>query len=140
MERSSGTSNWVRVFLCGESTGLTKQQRGGRDTNQWAWPLAHWTEDSSLVGHQRAIWSTVRIHVCASKGLADRFARYRFRIINMSCALNYMFSIDGHLLQVIEADGVNHNPVVVDSLQIFAGQRYSVVVSHVGQLERRSRC
>ena len=47
----------------------------------------------------------------------------------MSCALNYMFSIDGHLLQVIEADGVNHNPVVVDSLQIFAGQRYSVVVS-----------
>ena len=60
---------------------------------------------------------------------AEHLSRYRFRIINMSCALNYMFSIDGHLLQVIEADGVNHNPVVVDSLQIFAGQRYSVVVS-----------
>ena len=48
----------------------------------------------------------------------------------MSCDPNYVFSIDGHSLQVIEADGVNQKPVVVDSLQIFAGQRYSFIVSN----------
>ena len=31
-------------------------------------------------------------------------------------------------MTVIEADGVETEPVVVDSLVIFAGQRYSVVV------------
>ena len=30
--------------------------------------------------------------------------------------------------QVIEVDGVNHQPLEVDSLQIFAGQRYSLVM------------
>ncbi|KAG6855838.1 hypothetical protein H0H87_010357 [Tephrocybe sp. NHM501043] len=30
---------------------------------------------------------------------------------------------------IIEVDGVNHSPLVVDSIQIFAGQRYSVVVN-----------
>jgi FtsP/CotA-like multicopper oxidase with cupredoxin domain len=47
--------------------------------------------------------------------------RYRFRLINMSCLPNYVFSIDGHNLTVIEADGVTHQPVVVDSIQIYAG-------------------
>ncbi|KAJ7641894.1 laccase 1 [Roridomyces roridus] len=54
--------------------------------------------------------------------------RYRFRIVNMACDPNYIFSIDGHQMTVIEADGVNHKPITVDSLQIFAGQRYSVVL------------
>lgn len=54
--------------------------------------------------------------------------RYRFRLVSLSCDPNYTFSIDGHKLTVIEVDGVNHEPVTVDSLQIFAGQRYSVVV------------
>lgn len=40
----------------------------------------------------------------------------------------YTFSIDGHSLTVIEADGVETEPVVVDELNIFAGQRYSVIV------------
>ena len=31
-------------------------------------------------------------------------------------------------MTVIEADGVETDPVVVDQLQIYAGQRYSVVV------------
>jgi iron transport multicopper oxidase len=53
---------------------------------------------------------------------------YRFRIINMACDPNYMFSIDGHNLTVIEADGVLHKKLTVDSLQIFAGQRYSVIL------------
>nr|1V10_A Chain A, LACCASE [Rigidoporus microporus] len=54
--------------------------------------------------------------------------RYRFRIVSTSCFPNYAFSIDGHRMTVIEVDGVSHQPLTVDSLTIFAGQRYSVVV------------
>jgi iron transport multicopper oxidase len=46
----------------------------------------------------------------------------------MSCDPNFLFSIDGHNLTVIEADGQLTEPLVVDQLQIFAGQRYSVVL------------
>ncbi|KAK1227972.1 ferroxidase, multicopper oxidase [Marasmius sp. AFHP31] len=54
--------------------------------------------------------------------------RYRFRLISMACDVSHNFSIDGHKLTVIEADGVNHDPVVVDSIRFYAGQRYSAVV------------
>ncbi|KAF7329657.1 Laccase I [Mycena kentingensis (nom. inval.)] len=53
--------------------------------------------------------------------------RYRFRIVSISCDPNFVFSIDGHSMTIIEVDGVNHKPLTVDSLQIFAGQRYSAV-------------
>ncbi|KAJ6536703.1 laccase [Mycena vulgaris] len=55
--------------------------------------------------------------------------RYRFRLISMSCEPNFVFSIDGHEMTVIEADGVSTKPVVVDSIQIMAGQRYSFVLN-----------
>ncbi|EIN05347.1 laccase [Punctularia strigosozonata HHB-11173 SS5] len=55
--------------------------------------------------------------------------RYRFRLVSISCDPNYVFQIDGHKFTVIEADGVNTQPLVVDSLQIFAGQRYSLVMT-----------
>jgi len=55
--------------------------------------------------------------------------RYRFRLISISCDPNFTFSIDGHKLTIIEADGENVQPLVVDSIQIFAAQRYSFVVS-----------
>ena len=55
--------------------------------------------------------------------------RYRFRLVSLSCDPNFTFSIDGHNMTVIEADGVNVNPLVVDSIQIYAGQRYSFIVS-----------
>ena len=42
--------------------------------------------------------------------------------------LSFTFSIDNHNMTVIEADGVSTQPVVVDSLVIYAAQRYSVVV------------
>ncbi len=47
----------------------------------------------------------------------------------MSCDPNYVFSIDNHDLTVIETDGINTKPLAVDSIQIFAAQRYSFVVS-----------
>ena len=56
---------------------------------------------------------------------------YRMRLINMACDPNYIFSIDDHWMTVIEADGVNHQPVQVTSMQIYAGQRYSFIVSPV---------
>ncbi|KAJ7166783.1 laccase 1 precursor [Mycena filopes] len=55
--------------------------------------------------------------------------RYRFRIVAIACDPNYIFNIDGHSMTIIEVDGVNHQPLTVDSLQIFAGQRYSAVVT-----------
>lgn len=55
--------------------------------------------------------------------------RYRFRLVGMSCDPNFTFSIDGHNLTVIEADGKLTEPLLVDSLQVFAGQRYSVIMN-----------
>ncbi|KAM5532254.1 hypothetical protein V8D89_014093 [Ganoderma adspersum] len=55
--------------------------------------------------------------------------RYRFRLVSMSCDPFHTFSIDNHTLNVIEADGVNTKPLVVDSIPIFAGQRYSFVLT-----------
>ncbi|RDB27744.1 Laccase-1 [Hypsizygus marmoreus] len=58
-----------------------------------------------------------------------RGLRYRFRLVSISCDPNYTFSIDGHTMTIIEADGINVKPVTVDSIQIFAGQRYSFVLN-----------
>ncbi|KIK56882.1 hypothetical protein GYMLUDRAFT_46777 [Collybiopsis luxurians FD-317 M1] len=55
--------------------------------------------------------------------------RYRFRLVSISCDPNFIFSIDGHTFTIIEADGVNHQPVVADSIQIFAAQRYSFILN-----------
>ncbi|KAI0248016.1 laccase [Lactifluus subvellereus] len=55
--------------------------------------------------------------------------RYRLRLVSISCDPAYDFSIDGHDLTIIEVDGNNVQPLVVDSLRIFAGQRYSVVLN-----------
>ncbi|KAG6916139.1 laccase, multicopper oxidase, benzenediol:oxygen oxidorectuctase [Tephrocybe rancida] len=55
--------------------------------------------------------------------------RYRFRIVAMSCDPAFTFSIDNHLLTIIEADGENTAPLVVNSLDIYAGQRYSVILN-----------
>ena len=76
----------------------------------------------------------------------SRYVSYRLRLVSISCDPSFIFSIDSHTLTVIEADGINVKPLVVDSLEIFAGacvdyfdflvvlidgktgQRYSVVV------------
>ena len=55
--------------------------------------------------------------------------RYRFRLVGMTCDPNFVFSIDGHNLTVIEADGILTEPLLVDSLQVLAGQRYSVIMN-----------
>ncbi|CAE6424865.1 unnamed protein product [Rhizoctonia solani] len=54
--------------------------------------------------------------------------RYRFRVINTSAIGSYTFSIEGHTMTIIEADGIAHEPLVVDSFDIYAGQRYSFIL------------
>ncbi|TFK67402.1 Cu-oxidase-domain-containing protein [Pluteus cervinus] len=54
--------------------------------------------------------------------------RYRFRLVSISCDPQFDFSIDGHSLTIIEADGVSTEPYTVDKLTIFAGQRYSFIL------------
>ncbi|KAF4613312.1 hypothetical protein D9613_011034 [Agrocybe pediades] len=55
--------------------------------------------------------------------------RYRFRLVSISCDPNFKFSIDGHNMTIIEVDTVNVEPLTADSIQIFAGQRYSFVLN-----------
>nr|QPA20085.1 laccase 2 [Amylostereum areolatum] len=88
--------------------------------------------NSTLInGHGRDLYND---HTNTALAVVNvvRGKRYRFRVISMSCDPNYLFSIDGHQLTVIEADGNNVQPLVVDEIQIFAAQRYSVVL-HANQ-------
>jgi iron transport multicopper oxidase len=61
-------------------------------------------------------------------GVYDLRFRYRFRLVSISCDANWKFSIDNHIMTIIEVDGTNAQPLNVDQIQIFAGQRYSFVV------------
>ncbi|KAF8505410.1 laccase [Russula emetica] len=55
--------------------------------------------------------------------------RYRFRLVSVSCQPNWIFSIDNHMMTIIEVEGTNVQPLTVDQIQIFAGQRYSFVLN-----------
>ncbi|CAL1709847.1 unnamed protein product [Somion occarium] len=101
--------------------------------------LADWLHTMALKGPQfptpdsTLINGKGRFHLGPPSELAvitvHRGKRYRFRLVAMSCEPTYTFNIDHHSMNVIEVDGVNHEPVEVDSLQILAGQRYSFVVN-----------
>ncbi|KAL0063540.1 laccase, multicopper oxidase, benzenediol:oxygen oxidorectuctase [Marasmius tenuissimus] len=54
--------------------------------------------------------------------------RYRFRVVNAACDPAYEFYISNHTFTVIEADSISHEPVTADSVTIYAGQRYSLVM------------
>nr|DAA04522.1 TPA_exp: laccase 17 [Coprinopsis cinerea okayama7\ len=68
----------------------------------------------------RLPWS--RINVVRGK-------RYRLRVINISAYGSFEFSIENHPVTIIEVDGINHVPKTVGGFEIFAGQRYSVVLN-----------
>ncbi|QRV95360.1 Multicopper oxidase [Ceratobasidium sp. AG-Ba] len=57
-----------------------------------------------------------------------RGKRYRLRLINVSAIASVMFGVQGHNLTVIEMDGALTKPMVVDKLEVLAGQRYSVIL------------
>ena len=47
--------------------------------------------------------------------------RYRFRLVNTACDSAFFFSIDGHDLNVIEADGKNVESLIVNIVPIYPG-------------------
>ncbi|PPQ79824.1 hypothetical protein CVT25_002978 [Psilocybe cyanescens] len=57
------------------------------------------------------------------------YLRYRFRLVSLSCDPDFTVSIDGHTMTIIEVDSVNVTPLVVDEINILAGQRYSFVLN-----------
>ncbi|KAF8907135.1 putative laccase 1d precursor [Mucidula mucida] len=54
--------------------------------------------------------------------------RYRLRIVSISCRPFFTFSVDSHNLTAIEFDGVEHDPVVAENVDVFAAQRVSVIL------------
>ncbi|KAJ2529343.1 ferroxidase fet3 [Coemansia sp. RSA 1935] len=59
----------------------------------------------------------------------ERGKKYRFRVLSMSTTEYWKFTIPGHKLEVVEADGVMCEPQLVDGLDLAPAQRYSVVVT-----------
>ncbi|TFK49373.1 Fet3 protein [Heliocybe sulcata] len=54
--------------------------------------------------------------------------RYRLRIVNAGAFAGFYFWIDGHEMQIIEADGTDTAPQSVSMLNLAVAQRYSVLV------------
>jgi FtsP/CotA-like multicopper oxidase with cupredoxin domain len=59
---------------------------------------------------------------------------YRLRLINPGTYAGLYFTIDGHNITIIEADGTDIVPIEVPGLYINIGQRYSVVVNMTEQV------
>ncbi|TFK35168.1 laccase [Crucibulum laeve] len=55
--------------------------------------------------------------------------RYRLRVFAISCRPFFTFSIDGHNMTFIEADGIEHDPVTVQNVDVYAAQRVSMVLN-----------
>jgi len=55
--------------------------------------------------------------------------RYRLRLVNVGSLADQTFSVDGHTLTVIEADGTLVEPKTVHRVPLAAGQRYSVILN-----------
>ncbi len=53
---------------------------------------------------------------------------YRLRLINSGSFVAMLFSVDDHVLTVIEADGTPVTPFDVASVSVAVAQRYSVLL------------
>lgn len=49
----------------------------------------------------------------------------------MACDPHFTFQIDGHTMTVIEVEGINTEPYVVDSIEFYAGTSSSVLLPHI---------
>ncbi|KAJ3150557.1 hypothetical protein HDU89_002964 [Geranomyces variabilis] len=90
--------------------------------------------DSALINGRGGSAPPTVIPVTAGK-------RYRLRIVNTAAMAGFIFSIDGHVFDVIEADSIAHKPTRVSQFTIYPGQRYSVVLKadqKVGNYQIRS--
>ncbi|KAF7325605.1 putative Laccase-1 [Mycena kentingensis (nom. inval.)] len=62
--------------------------------------------------------------ITVKKGL-----RYRFRVFSLSCRPFMQLSFDNHTFDVIELDGVEHNPEPFQEADVYAAQRISIVLN-----------
>ncbi|KAJ7620440.1 putative laccase 1d precursor [Roridomyces roridus] len=62
--------------------------------------------------------------ITVKKGL-----RYRFRVFSLSCRPFMTLSFDNHTFDVIELDGVEHDPVAFQNADVYAAQRISIVLN-----------
>ncbi|KAJ8091002.1 hypothetical protein PM082_024926 [Marasmius tenuissimus] len=85
------------------------------------------SEDSRLHLDQRTR-AVIRLAVIN----VEQGKRYRMRLVSLSCDPFYTFAIEGHNMTIIESDGQPTEPLAVDSLEIYAAQRYSFVL-HANQ-------
>ncbi|XP_069142258.1 uncharacterized protein [Argopecten irradians] len=60
---------------------------------------------------------------------------YKFRIINAGIVYPFRFSVDNHTLVAIASDGYDFEPVIVDALDIFPGERFDVLLHTSNTIE-----
>ncbi|KAJ2908873.1 ferroxidase fet3, partial [Coemansia aciculifera] len=60
---------------------------------------------------------------------------YRLRLVNIGTLRWFQFSLPGHELRVIEMDGIDIEPKVVEGLDMAPGQRFSVLVTAHNSVE-----
>ncbi|KAJ7920599.1 laccase 3 [Mycena leptocephala] len=65
--------------------------------------------------------------ITVKKGL-----RYRFRVFAISCRPFMTISFDNHTFDVMELDGVEHDPVAFQNADVYAAQRISLIL-HANQ-------
>jgi len=58
--------------------------------------------------------------------------RYRFRVFGISCRPFMTISFDNHTFDVMELDGVEHDPVAFQNADVYAAQRISLIL-HANQ-------
>ncbi|KAA8913747.1 multicopper oxidase-domain-containing protein, partial [Sphaerosporella brunnea] len=72
---------------------------------------------------------------CSGRGgsrfeaVVQKGKKYLLRIVNTSADMQYKFSIDNHMLEVVQTDFVPIHPYETDSISIGIGQRYTLVVT-----------
>ncbi|KAK8847393.1 hypothetical protein IAR55_005251 [Kwoniella newhampshirensis] len=62
--------------------------------------------------------------------------KYKIRVINMSALAMFFLAIDQHDIKIIEVDGVEVEPYILDVLTIAVAQRYSILVEAKNQTDR----
>ncbi|OWF35519.1 L-ascorbate oxidase [Mizuhopecten yessoensis] len=60
---------------------------------------------------------------------------YRFRIINAGMVYPFQFSVDNHTLVAVASDGYNIEPIEVDALIVYPGERYDVMLTTLNVTE-----
>jgi FtsP/CotA-like multicopper oxidase with cupredoxin domain len=116
----SGLINGVNVFACSGSTNSSIPCTGGTRAN------------FTFTPGKRYRLRLINTGYCTSAGAACCLASWLLIFISYQLIYRafaeFDFSIDGHNMTVIEADGVDMQPVVIDRLPIHVAQRYSVIV------------